>query len=190
METGQDLPLDSCKSCTTCRNGNHCLSQKQTNLPLSETVHLLDPAEPRTQHQLRPSASGHRINTSMCQFLASRQASSSLHQVSIDQQPVLYGGEIPLFCGSVISSFCTRPQTRTILPARSECLGDVDISPARPCWSEVAAHWLSCVTMEEMQQQRKLLTNPHCVAGDVTMIKHQVILSTGTRGFLWLWHEW
>lgn len=150
IATDQGLPLDSLRSYTTYENVATAtfLSWKQ-RIPLMETeaIQFSDPAEPRTQHHLNPSFSAHIKNTSLYWFLASRQASSSLHQASSTQQQVLHRGEIkPLFCRSMISGFSMGPQTRTTLSA--QCPGDIWL--AWLCWSEGAAQGLSWLPMRGM----------------------------------------
>lgn len=153
----------------------HCLSWKPVQLP--------DPAEPRPQKQLRPSTSAHIKNTSMHSlFLALRQASSSLHQASSNQQQVLRRGQTALCSRSVIlvSAWCHRPEpywqhNLNVLvmwtPHLHGC-ADQRSSPwalpdhGRDAAAGKAAYWASL-----------------CCWG-IIMIKHQVILSAGTRFFV------
>lgn len=153
-------------------------------LPLMETemVQLPDPAEPRTQQQLRPSTSADIKNTSVYWFLASRQASSSLHQGSSNQQQVLHKGKIHCFADqwSLVSAWDHRPEwycqhnlnvlvTQTSgLHGCADCRRQPMDSPDWP---------------RKGYSSREIHTNPHCVAGVLSLLKHKVILPTGTRIF-------
>lgn len=160
-------------------------------LPLmeTETVQLPDPAEHRTLQQLRPSTSAYIKNTSMYFLPQGKPARHYIREAATSSKS---STEVrSLFCRWVISGFCMAPQTRTTLLTQSECLGDMDTSPAWLCWSEGTAHGLSWLTREGMQQQGQLHTKPHCVVGVLSWssLKHQVILSNRNQVVLWLWHK-